>query len=78
VLKKNNVLQKTTIFAGDYEIITENGVTRQLYYISGGDGLAAVLASLLLLEYPALLSAQAGIGYNISVQFFSSVVAFHL
>ncbi|GAB6010243.1 polymorphic toxin type 23 domain-containing protein [Dysgonomonas reticulitermitis] len=41
-LKKNNALQKTIIFAGDYEVVTENGVTRQLYYISGGDGLAAV------------------------------------
>lgn len=32
-LKKNNVLQKTIIFAGDYETITEGGVTKQLYYI---------------------------------------------
>ncbi len=37
-----HVLTKTTIFAGDYKKIIENGVTRQLYYISGGDGLAAV------------------------------------
>lgn len=41
-LKKNNILQKTIIFADDYEAITEGGVTKQLYYISGGDGLAAV------------------------------------
>lgn len=41
-LKKNNVLQKTIVFAGDYEAVTENGVTMQMYYISGGDGLAAV------------------------------------
>ncbi|MDR2039059.1 MAG: RHS domain-containing protein [Bacteroidales bacterium] len=33
---------KTVIFAGDYEKITENGITKQLYYISGGDGLAAI------------------------------------
>jgi YD repeat-containing protein len=42
VLKKNGVAQKTTIFAGDYEKITENGVARQLYYLHGADGLAAV------------------------------------
>ncbi|MDR1090409.1 MAG: FG-GAP-like repeat-containing protein [Prevotella sp.] len=41
-LKKNDVLQKTIIFAGDYESVTEGSVTKQLYYISGGDGLAAV------------------------------------
>lgn len=41
-LKKNNVLQKTIIFGGNYEKVTENGVTKQLYYINGGDGLAAV------------------------------------
>jgi RHS repeat-associated protein len=35
-LKKNNVITKTTIYAGDYEKITENGVTRQLYYLHGG------------------------------------------
>ena len=43
VLKKNNSVAKTTIFAGNYEKITEGNVTQQLYYISGGDGLAAVL-----------------------------------
>jgi RHS repeat-associated protein len=42
LLKENNVVQKTTVFAGDYETITENGVTTQMYYISGGDGLAAI------------------------------------
>ena len=41
-LKKNGTLQKTTIFAGDYESITENGVKRHLYYLSGGGGLVAV------------------------------------
>ncbi|MDR1714482.1 MAG: hypothetical protein LBS20_01405 [Prevotella sp.] len=40
--KKNNSLQKTIIFAGDYESVTEGSTTRQLYYVSGGDGLAAV------------------------------------
>jgi hypothetical protein len=30
---------KTTIYVGDYEKITENGITKQLYYISGGDGM---------------------------------------
>jgi RHS repeat-associated protein len=42
VQKKNNSLQKTIIFAGDYESVTEGSTTRQLYYVSGGDGLAAV------------------------------------
>jgi YD repeat-containing protein len=41
-LQKDGTIVKTTIFAGDYEKITENGITRHLYYISGGDGLAAV------------------------------------
>ena len=39
---KNNAITKTIIYAGDYETITENGVTKNLYYISGGDGLAAI------------------------------------
>ncbi len=42
VLKKNNNPTKTVIFAGNYEKISDNGVTRELYYISGGDGLAAI------------------------------------
>jgi RHS repeat-associated protein len=41
-LKKNNVAVKTTIFAGDYEEITEGGATKYLYYISDDNGLAAV------------------------------------
>jgi RHS repeat-associated protein len=41
-LKKNNTLTKTIIFAGDYERIIENGTAKQLYYISGSDGLAAI------------------------------------
>jgi RHS repeat-associated protein len=42
VLKKNGNDVKTTIFAGDYEQITESEQPRQLYYINGADGLAAV------------------------------------
>ena len=42
VLKKNGTTVKTTVFGGEYEKITLNGVTRELYYIGGGDGLAAV------------------------------------
>lgn len=36
VLKQNGNVIKTAIFAGDYEQITENGVTRRLYYLDGG------------------------------------------
>ncbi|MDR2954933.1 MAG: FG-GAP-like repeat-containing protein, partial [Prevotella sp.] len=42
VLQKNGADSKITIFARNYEKITEGGITRQLYYIGGGDGLAAV------------------------------------
>ena len=42
MLKKNGTAQRTTIFAGSYEKVTEGGVTRQLYYLHGADGLAAV------------------------------------
>lgn len=42
ILKKNDTVVKTTIFAGNYESIVENGQTKQLYYISGADGTAAV------------------------------------
>jgi RHS repeat-associated protein len=42
-LRKNDAVVRTTIYAGDYEKISENGVvTQQLYYISGADGLAAI------------------------------------
>ncbi|GHV69850.1 hypothetical protein FACS1894199_19040 [Bacteroidia bacterium] len=41
--KKNDVLQKSIVFAGDYEKVSEGGTTKQLYYIYGGDGLAAIL-----------------------------------
>ncbi len=43
VLKKNGVIAKEIIFAPGCESVTENGRTRHFYYISGGDGLAAVL-----------------------------------
>jgi RHS repeat-associated protein len=33
-LKKNNALTRTVLYADDYEVVTENGVSRQLYYIS--------------------------------------------
>ena len=36
VLKKNNLVAKTTIFAGDYEKITKSDTTTHLYYIQGG------------------------------------------
>ena len=42
VLKKNNAAARTIVFAGDYEIVTEGGVTKKMCYISSGDGLAAV------------------------------------
>jgi len=32
-LKKNNIDTKTIIFAGDYEKVTANGITQELYYI---------------------------------------------
>ncbi len=36
VLKQNDVSIKTSIFAGDYEQITKDGVTSRLYYLEGG------------------------------------------
>lgn len=42
VLKKNEGDVKTIIFAGDYEKFIDNGITRELYYIGAGAGLAAV------------------------------------
>jgi len=41
-LKKNNVSQKTHIFAGNYETITENEQKKELYYINGAEGTAAI------------------------------------
>lgn len=42
ILKKNGNIARTTVYAGNYETITENGQTKQLYYIGGGDGIAAI------------------------------------
>jgi RHS repeat-associated protein len=42
ILKKNGSETKKIIFAGEYEKVTENEVTQELYYIAGGEGLAAV------------------------------------
>ena len=36
VLKKNNAISKTILFAGDYERVTEDGVTKDLIYLPGG------------------------------------------
>ena len=41
-LKKNDAVARTIIYAGRYEKITENDVTRHFYYLHGADGLAAV------------------------------------
>ena len=42
VLKNNGTVTRTTLYAGDYEKVTENGVTKQYYYLHGGNGLAAL------------------------------------
>ena len=42
VLKKNNSIKKTTIFAGNYERITKNDTVTHLYYIAGGNGLSGI------------------------------------
>ena len=42
ILMKNGSVIKTTIFAGNYESIVENGQTKQLYYINGADGTVAI------------------------------------
>jgi len=36
VLQENNAVTKTIIFAGDYEQIFEDGITKQLIYLPGG------------------------------------------
>ncbi|MDE5701621.1 RHS repeat-associated core domain-containing protein [uncultured Bacteroides sp.] len=41
-LKTNNAVTRTIVYAGDYETVTENGVTKQLYYLSGDNGLTAI------------------------------------
>ena len=42
VLKNGSTTVRTPLYAGDYEKVTENGVTRQYYYLHGGNGLAAL------------------------------------
>ncbi len=41
-LKTNNAVTRTIVYAGDYETVTEDGVTKQLYYLSGDNGLTAI------------------------------------
>ena len=41
-LKTNNAVTRTIVYAGDYETVTEGGVTKQLYYLGGNNGLVAV------------------------------------
>ena len=41
-LRTNNAVTRTIVYAGDYEMVTEGGVTKQLYYLGGNNGLAAV------------------------------------
>ena len=41
-LKTNNAVARTTVYAGDYEMVTEGSVTKQLYYLGGNNGLVAV------------------------------------
>ncbi len=43
VLKQNGNVVNTRYFMGDYEIDIKNGVTREIHYISGGDGLCAIV-----------------------------------
>jgi RHS repeat-associated protein len=42
VFRTNNAVTRTTLYAPRYEKITEGGVTRQLTYLHGADGLAAI------------------------------------
>ncbi|MBQ8705856.1 MAG: VCBS repeat-containing protein [Paludibacteraceae bacterium] len=36
VLRQNGTVKRTTFYAGDYERVTENGVTRHFYYLDNG------------------------------------------
>lgn len=36
VLRQNGAVERTTFYAGDYERVTENGVTRHFYYLDNG------------------------------------------
>ncbi|MDR2968813.1 MAG: RHS repeat-associated core domain-containing protein, partial [Tannerellaceae bacterium] len=42
VLKKYNVIQRTIVYAGNYETITEIGLRREISYINGPDGVVAI------------------------------------
>jgi RHS repeat-associated protein len=39
----NGNAQETRYFLGDYEIQIKNGITREIHYVSGGEGLCAIL-----------------------------------
>ena len=43
VLKVNGSVVNTRLYMGDYEIDTKNGVTREIHYISGGDGMCSIV-----------------------------------
>ena len=43
VLKVNTSVVNTRLYMGDYEIDTKNGVTREIHYIGGGDGMCAIV-----------------------------------
>jgi RHS repeat-associated protein len=42
-LKQNGNVVNTRLFLGDYEIDAKGGTTRYIHYISGGDGLCAIV-----------------------------------
>lgn len=42
ILKKDGTTTRSIVYAGDYEKITEGGVTKEFFYISGNDGLIAI------------------------------------
>ena len=43
VLKVNGSVVNTRLYMGDYEIDTKNGVTREIHYIGGGDGMCSIV-----------------------------------
>jgi RHS repeat-associated protein len=44
ILKQNNSIIETKYYLGDYEeLITSNNITRQIHYVSGGNGLCAII-----------------------------------
>jgi hypothetical protein len=42
VLKENNMVTETRYFLGDYEIQIKYGITRELIYVDGPNGLCAI------------------------------------